>query len=67
MNSIDRLVIWMVLVVLGLSALRGVLEIATAAAVPVAIVGLLYAVARLWKSGKLSFLKPVEKKVSDVT
>ncbi len=56
MNTVDRMVIWAVLLVLGLSTLKGVLEIASAVAVPVAVLAAVYGGWRLWVSGKLAIV-----------
>ena len=43
---------------LGLALLRAALDIAAQLAVLVTFIGVVYAGIRLWKAGKLDFLKP---------
>lgn len=56
MNTVDRLVIWAVILVLGFSTLKGVLEVASSLAVPVAVLAAVYGGWRLWMSGKLAIV-----------
>ena len=58
MNRVDRLVAAVVLAFLGLALLRAALDIAAQLAVLVTFCGVVYAGVRLWKAGKLDFLKP---------
>lgn len=57
MKRMDKLVVMVVLLFLALALLRTTLELAAQFAPWIAAVGALYALARLWSTGKLDFVK----------
>lgn len=69
MNRIDKAVILIVAAFIGMALLKAALNVAAEMAVLVAFLGVIYLVIRLWKAGKLDFLRktdpvpePVERK-----
>lgn len=57
MKRVDKMVVMVVLLFLALALLRTTLELAAQIAPFVGAVGALYAIVRLWTTGKLDFVK----------
>lgn len=57
MNRIDRVVAIIVLAFLGLALFKAALDMAVQLAVLVTFCGVVYAGIRLWRAGKLDFMK----------
>ena len=64
MNRIDKAVILAVAFFLALALLRAALNVAAELAAMVTFLGVIYFAIRLWRSGKLDFLRP-EKVVAE--
>ena len=60
MNRIDKAVVLVVAFFLALALLRAALNVAAELAAMVTFLGVIYLVIRLWKAGKLDFLRKAE-------